>query len=85
MGNMGGIDIAGMEICMGSRDVSGMTDVDEAVDRNVIRVEDMGRGWGYDTFFKIGVDLEIGDTAVYNLPTMIEFFTRKERVYRNSP
>ena len=79
MGNMGGIDIAGMEICMGSGDVSGMTDVDEAVDRNVIRVEDMGRGWGHDTFFKIG------DTAVYNLPTMIEFFTRKERVYRNSP
>ena len=85
MGNMGGVDIAGMGICMGSGDVGGMTDVDEAVDRNVIRDEDMGRGWGYDAFFETEVDLEIGDTAVYPLPTMIDFFTRKERVYRNSP
>ena len=60
MGNMGGVDIAGMGICMWSGDVGGMTNLDEAVDRNVFRDEDMGRGWGYDTFLEIGVDLEIG-------------------------
>lgn len=32
------------------RDVGGVTDVDEAVGRNVSSVEDMDRGWRYDTF-----------------------------------
>ena len=55
-------------------DVGGVTDVDEAVDRNVSSVEDMDRGWRYDTYFEMGVDLEVGDTTIYPLPTMIVFF-----------
>lgn len=55
-------------------DVGGVADVDETVDRNVSSVEDMDRGWRYDTYFEMGVDLEVGDTAIYPLPTMIVFF-----------
>ena len=46
-------------------DVGGVTDVDEAVGRNVSSVEDMDKGWRYDTYFEMGVDLEIVDTASY--------------------
>ena len=52
----------------------GVADVDETVDRNVGGVEDMDGGWRYDTYFEMGVDLEVGDTAIYPLPTMIVFF-----------
>ena len=73
---MDGGDIAGMEIWMGSGGCGGggVADVDETVDRNVSSVEDMDRGWRYDTYFEMGVDLEVGDTAIYPLPTMIVFF-----------